>query len=94
MTKQELIRNLARQCNTTNLEAGRFLEAFQNLVMVEVAQGGKVTLVGFGTFEPHDRKARLGRNPQTGEEIEIPAKTVPTFSAGKSFKELVGGEAE
>ena len=50
------------------------------------------TLVGFGTFEPRKRAARNGRNPQTGKEIKIPAKTVPVFSAGKKFKEVVNGK--
>jgi DNA-binding protein HU-beta len=54
-----------------------------------VAAGGKVSLVGFGSFEPRQRAARNGRNPQTGATIEIPAVTVPAFSAGKQFKELV-----
>ncbi len=54
-----------------------------------VSKGKKVTLVGFGTFEPRKRAARLGRNPQTGAELKIAAKTVPAFSAGKKFKELV-----
>ena len=52
-------------------------------------KGNKVTLVGFGTFESRKRAARIGRNPQTGKELKIAAKTVPAFSAGKKFKELV-----
>lgn len=56
-----------------------------------VSKGKKVTLVGFGTFEPRKRAARVGRNPQTGAELKIAAKTVPAFSAGKKFKDLVGG---
>ncbi|MFN3927008.1 MAG: HU family DNA-binding protein [Pseudanabaenaceae cyanobacterium] len=54
-----------------------------------VASGDKVTLVGFGSFEPRERKAREGRNPKTGEKMEIPATKVPAFSAGKTFKEKV-----
>ena len=54
-----------------------------------VSKGKKVTLVGFGTFEPRKRAARTGRNPQTGAPLKIAAKTVPAFSAGKKFKELV-----
>ncbi len=57
--------------------------------MASVAEGEKVSLVGFGSFEPRARKARDGRNPQTGQTIKIPATTVPAFSAGKGFKELV-----
>ena len=55
-------------------------------------KGKKVTLVGFGTFEPRKRAARTGRNPQTGKELKIPAKTVPAFSAGKKFKTVVNGK--
>ena len=54
-----------------------------------VKKGDKVTLVGFGTFEPRKRAARTGRNPQTGKEIKIGARTVPVFSAGKKFKEAL-----
>ena len=57
-----------------------------------VSKGKKVTLVGFGTFEPRKRAARTGRNPQTGKELKIPAKTVPAFSAGKKFKTVVNGK--
>ena len=57
-----------------------------------VAKGKKVTLVGFGTFEPRKRAARTGRNPQTGKELKIPAKTVPAFTAGKKFKTVVNGK--
>ncbi|MBE9102764.1 HU family DNA-binding protein [Vacuolonema iberomarrocanum] len=89
MTKNELTRHIARQCDTTNLEAGRFLEAFQSLVMTAVATGDKVTLVGFGSFSPQVRAERQGRNPQTGEPLTIPQKIVPVFSAGQTFKEIV-----
>jgi nucleoid DNA-binding protein len=54
-----------------------------------VKKGGKVALVGFGTFSSGKRKARIGRNPQTGAAIKIPARKVPKFSAGKSFKDAV-----
>jgi DNA-binding protein HU-beta len=56
-----------------------------------VAKGDKVTIVGFGTFEPRERSARTGRNPQTGDEIQIKATTVPGFKAGAAFKQAVGG---
>ena len=59
------------------------------IIQKTVAKGKKVTLVGFGTFESRKRAARTGRNPQTGAELKIAAKTVPAFSAGKKFKELV-----
>lgn len=59
--------------------------------MEAVSKGEKVSLVGFGNFEPRQRKEREGRNPKTGETLMIPATTVPAFSAGKGFKELVAG---
>ncbi|MEO0490025.1 MAG: HU family DNA-binding protein [Cyanobacteria bacterium J06659_2] len=62
------------------------------VIMDEVAAGHKVTLVGFGNFEPRDRKERQGRNPKTGDTMIIPARTVPAFSPGKQFRTLVGGE--
>ena len=61
-------------------------------IMDEVAQGHKVQLVGFGNFEPRERKERQGRNPKTGDTMIIPATTVPVFSPGKQFKALVGGK--
>jgi DNA-binding protein HU-beta len=60
--------------------------------MEAVSTGDKVTLVGFGTFEPRERQAREGRNPATGKPIQIPATKVPAFSAGKLFKEKVATE--
>ena len=65
------------------------LSATLEVIEKSVAKGKKVTLVGFGTFEARKRAARTGRNPQTGAELKIAAKTVPAFSAGKKFKELV-----
>ena len=73
-------------------EAAEVLNGLVETVQKTVAKGEKVTLVGFGTFEPRKRAARNGRNPQTGKEIKIPAKTVPVFSAGKKFKEVVNGK--
>ena len=66
--------------------------AWVDTVQKTVSKGKKVTLVGFGTFESRKRAARIGRNPQTGKEIKIPAKTVPAFSAGKKFKTIVNGK--
>jgi DNA-binding protein HU-beta len=62
-------------------------------IVEEVAAGNKVQLVGFGSFEPRTRSARKGRNPRTGEEIDIPASTTVGFSAGKTFKDAVSGKA-
>ncbi len=67
----------------------KVLNAITETIVEAVADGDKVTLVGFGTFEPRPRKERQGKNPQTGETITIPATTVPVFSAGKGFKDKV-----
>jgi DNA-binding protein HU-beta len=65
------------------------LTALLETITQVVADGDKVTLIGFGTFEAKKRSAREGRNPKTGEAVQIPAATVPTFSAGKAFREAV-----
>lgn len=89
MNKEELVQEVAKKAKATQKDVAEVLSAFVDVVEKTVAKGKKVTLVGFGTFEARKRAARTGRNPQTGKEIKIPAKTVPTFAAGKKFKELV-----
>ncbi|MEI7473492.1 MAG: HU family DNA-binding protein [bacterium] len=89
MNKEELVQEVAKKAKVTQKEVSEILSLFIDVVEKTVSKGKKVTLVGFGTFEARKRAARTGRNPQTGSEIQIPAKTVPTFTAGKKFKELV-----
>ena len=89
MNKEELVSEISKKSKVTQKEANEVLSALIETVEKTVSKGKKVTLVGFGTFEPRKRAARNGRNPQTGKEIKIAAKTVPAFSAGKKFKELV-----
>ena len=89
MNKEELVQEIAKKAKVTQKEASEILSVFIDVVEKTVSKGKKVTLVGFGTFEARKRAERTGRNPQTGKEIKIPAKTVPAFSAGKKFKELV-----
>lgn len=89
MNKEELVQEVAKKAKVTQKDAGEVLAALIGAVQTAVSKGDKVTLVGFGTFESRKRAARTGRNPQTGKEIKIAAKTVPAFSAGKKFKELV-----
>ena len=89
MNKEELVQEIAKKAKVTQKEAAEVLNGLVETVQKTVAKGEKVTLVGFGTFEARKRAARTGRNPQTGKEIKIAAKTVPAFSAGKSFKDLV-----
>lgn len=89
MNKEELVQEVSKKAKVTQKEVSEVLSSFIDVVEKTVSKGKKVTLVGFGTFEARKRAARTGRNPQTGKEIKIPAKTVPAFSAGKKFKELV-----
>lgn len=89
MNKGELVDAIAKRANVAKKTADEVLSATVDVIMEAVADGEKVTLVGFGSFEPRERKAREGRNPKTGEKMEIPANTVPAFSAGKSFRERV-----
>ena len=89
MNKEELVQEIAKKTKASQKLVTEILGATIETIEKTVAKGKKVTLVGFGTFEPRKRASRTGRNPQTGKELKIPAKTVPAFSAGKKFKELV-----
>ena len=89
MNKGELIDKIAETANVTKKDADAILTAMLDVILETVAEGDKVTLVGFGTFEARDRQAREGRNPSTGQPIKIPATKVPAFSAGKQFKDRV-----
>ncbi|MBK8191098.1 MAG: HU family DNA-binding protein [Vampirovibrionales bacterium] len=89
MNKEELVQEVAKKTKYSQKQVAEILSQTLETVQKSVAKGKKVTLVGFGTFEPRKRAARTGRNPQTGKELKIPAKVVPAFSAGKKFKELV-----
>ncbi|MBD2437347.1 HU family DNA-binding protein [Nostoc sp. FACHB-110] len=92
MNKGELVDAVADKAGITKKQADAVLTAATEAIIEAVSKGDKVTLVGFGTFERRDRKAREGRNPKTNEKMEIPATRVPAFSAGKLFKEKVVGE--
>ncbi|HWU42021.1 MAG TPA: HU family DNA-binding protein [Bdellovibrio sp.] len=89
MNKEELVQEVAKKTKVSQKQVDETLASIVDTIVKTVAKGKKVTLIGFGTFEPRKRAARTGRNPQTGKELKIPAKTVPAFSAGKKFKELV-----
>jgi DNA-binding protein HU-beta len=93
MNKQELVDAITTKADVTKKDADVILSVIIEVIMDTVSSGDKVTLVGFGTFEPKSRQAREGRNPATGDPIQIPATTVPGFSAGKLFKEKVAPEA-
>ena len=89
MNKAELIAKIAEESKLTKKAAETALDAFVTSVEEALKNGEKVQLVGFGTFEVRERKARTGRNPQTRAEIKIPASIAPVFKAGKALKELV-----
>ncbi|HHP7231386.1 MAG: HU family DNA-binding protein [Xenococcaceae cyanobacterium MO_207.B15] len=89
MNKGELVDRIAQRATVTKKQADAVLSAAIETIMEAVSEGDKVTLVGFGSFEPRARKEREGRNPKTGEKMSIPATTVPAFSPGKLFKEKV-----
>ena len=89
MNKEELVKAVAASAKLSQKDTAEIISATIYTIQKTVSKGKKVTLVGFGTFEPRKRAARVGRNPQTGKEIKIAAKTVPAFTAGKKFKELV-----
>ena len=89
MNKTEFIDSIADKTGQTKADAANFLDALLETIEATVASGSKVQLVGFGTFEPHHRAARTGRNPQTGEPLEIAEATLPKFTPGKLFKDKV-----
>ena len=92
MNKEELVKEISKKAKVSQKQASEILAITLETIEKSVSKGKKVTLVGFGTFEARKRSARKGRNPQTGSEINIPAKTVPVFSAGKKFKEVVSAK--
>ena len=87
--KAELVEKIAGKTNLTKKDVTAAVEALFQSVEEFLAEGEKVQVIGFGTFEVRDRAARKGRNPQTGEEIEIKATKVPGFKAGKALKDAV-----
>ena len=89
MNKAELIAAIAAKTGETKKSAEETLNAFISAVTESLVKGDKVQLVGFGSFEVRKRAARKGRNPQTKEEIKIPASKAPVFKAGKALKDLV-----
>jgi len=93
MTKAEIVAQLADQIKISKAAATKALAVVTGCITQAMKKGDKVTLVGFGTFSVSERKARKGRNPQTGKEIKIAAKKVPKFSAGAALKATVNGKA-
>jgi DNA-binding protein HU-beta len=89
MTKAELIAVVAKEVKISKASAEKAVNALTNTVMKALKKGDKLTLTGFGTFSVAKRRARTGRNPQTGKEIKIPATKVPKFKAGNLLKGAV-----
>ena len=89
MNKTELVAAMAEQTNLSKKDAEAALKAFIDVVSEELKKGEKVQLVGFGTFEVSERAAREGRNPQTGETMEIKASKTTKFKAGKALKDMM-----
>ena len=89
MNRTELVNAIALQAGTSKKDADAMLKAYVNVVEEAVKAGEKVQLIGFGSFELKERPARKGKNPKTGEAIDIPASKAPVFKAGGAFKQLV-----
>jgi DNA-binding protein HU-beta len=89
MTRTELIEAMAERASMDRKDVKQFLEELTGLVEREIRQGGEVPLKGLGKFKVQRRQARTGRNPLTGQEIQIPAKTVVKFTVAKSLKDLI-----
>ena len=89
INKSELVSNVAASAGISKTQAAKVVDAFTNTVSTTLSNGESLTLVGFGTFETRQRDARTGRNPQTGEELQIPAATVAAFKPGKALKDAV-----
>ncbi|WP_113907341.1 nucleoid-associated protein HU-beta [Aliidiomarina celeris] len=89
MNKSQLIDKIAADAELSKAAAGRALDSMINAVTEALKEGDQVALVGFGTFAVRERSARTGRNPQTGQTIQISAAKVPAFKAGKALKDAV-----
>ncbi|ASS91749.1 MAG: HU family DNA-binding protein [Bacillaceae bacterium] len=92
MNKTELINAVAEASELSKKDATKAVDAVFDTILESLKKGDKVQLIGFGNFEVRERSARKGRNPQTGEEIEIPASKVPAFKPGKALKDAVAGK--
>jgi DNA-binding protein HU-beta len=92
VNKAELIDAVAAAANLSKKDAGAAVDAVIDSIVGAVAKGDKVSVTGFGIFEKSERSARTGRNPQTGEPVQIKATSVPKFRAGAEFKKRVSGK--
>ncbi len=92
MNKTELVDAIAKETGLSKKDSEKAVKALTESISKELKKKNKVQLVGFGTFETSKRAARVGKNPQTGEEIKIPAAVVPKFKAGKALKDAVNSK--
>ncbi len=91
MNKADLVSIVAERTEQTKTDVAQIVDALIDTIVDSVVDGKKVSILGFGSFEPRNRSARQGLNPKTGEKIKIDAKRVPAFTAGKLFKDRVQG---
>ena len=89
MNKGELVEKISAVTGLTKKDTEGVINAFVDVIQSALKKGDKVAIAGFGTFDVSNRKERIGRNPQTGEEIKIAASKTPKFKAGKSFKDMM-----
>ena len=93
MNRKELVEAIQKQTEVARADIDRVLGSFIQVTEATVKKGDKVSLVGFGTFERRERKARVARNPRTGETVRVKATKVPAFRPGQVFKDIVTGKA-
>ena len=94
MNKSDLVDRVAEATGEAKTKISQVVDETINAVQGALAKGEKVTIPGFGTFQPRARKARTGRTPRTGDTVKIPATTIPVFKAGQALKDLVSGRAK
>ena len=86
MTKAELVSHVAQECDISKAKAGQAVDCVVSAIQTTLGGGGRIAIAGLGTFGISNRAARMGRNPQTGKPIRIPARRVPTFKAAKALR--------
>ncbi len=91
MTKAELVEEVAKSVELSKKDAEKIVNTVFDCIIDALHSGEKIELRGFGSFRLRERKARIGRNPKTGETVHVPTKRVPYFKAGKELKELING---
>lgn len=94
MNRTDLISAMAEKAEVNKKDAEKIMKAFEEVVVEELVNGGKIQIVGFGTFDVVERAAREGRNPQTGQPMTINASKAPRFKAGKLLKDSVNGQTK